>query len=241
MSAAPHTRAALSKYERLAANLEARVSTMAPHMALPTERELLEEFSVSRSVVRQAIRVLLSKGLVYNIQGSGTYVCDPAVVSKTLRLTGFSEDMRHRGLHPSSTVLGQGTAEASAELASTLQVPVGAPLRMLHRLRLADGVPMALETIYLVDEVISSVDLDFDRSIYEQISDAGFVIDRAAQTITAVNLDASQARLLDQAVGAAAIQVSRVTYTDRGQPFEQATTTYRGDRYSYQIGVGRTL
>jgi len=98
---------------------------------------------------------------------------------------------------------------------------------------------MALETTYLTDDLIASSTIDFGRSIYEQLAEGGIVVDRAAQTIRAVNLDVGQARLLDQAVGAAAIEVSRVTYTDRGQPFEQAVTTYRGDRYSFQIGVGR--
>ncbi|MEP6855278.1 MAG: GntR family transcriptional regulator [Pedococcus sp.] len=229
-----------SKYEQLASTLEARIAPMTPHAALPTERELMEDFSMSRSTVRQAIRVLLGRGLVYNVQGSGTYVSDPEVVSKTLRLTGFTEDMRQRGLEPSSRVISSDCVPAPPELASTLQVTPGAPLRMLRRLRLADGVPMALETIYLVSELLGTSDVDFDRSIYEQLADAGVVVDRAAQTIRAVNLDVDQARLLDQAVGAAAIQVSRVTYTDRGQPFEQAVTTYRGDRYSFQIGVGRS-
>jgi len=236
----PGRAATPSKYEQLAATLEKRIPTMAPHAALPTERELLEEFSMSRGTVRQAIRVLQSRGLVYNVQGSGTYVSDPAVVSKTLRLTGFTEDMRQRGLQPSSRVLANQTVVAPPGLAATLQVAPGSSLRMLHRLRLADGVPMALETIYLVNDMIAATDVDFDRSIYEQLSEAGIVIDRAAQTIRAVNLDVEQARLLDQAVAAAAIQVSRVTYTDRGQPFEQAVTTYRGDRYSFQIGVGRS-
>jgi GntR family transcriptional regulator len=200
----------------------------------------MEEFSMSRSTVRQAIRVLVAKGLVYQVQGSGTYVSDPEVVAKTLRLTSFSEDMRQRGLEPSTAVLSNESLPASPELASALQIAPGAPLRRLRRLRLADGVPMALETTYLTDDLIASSTIDFGRSIYEQLAEGGIVVDRAAQTIRAVNLDVGQARLLDQAVGAAAIEVSRVTYTDRGQPFEQAVTTYRGDRYSFQIGVGRT-
>jgi len=228
-----------SKYEQLASSLEQRIAPMAPHAAPPTERELMEEFSMSRSTVRQALRVLMARGLVYQVQGSGTYVADPEVVSKTLRLTGFSEDMRQRGLTPSSSVISNETVEATSELATALQVPTGTSLRKLRRLRLADGVPMALETIHLISDLLASSELNFDHSLYEQLADAGIVVDRAAQTIRAVNLDVDQARLLDQAVGAAAIQVSRVTYTDHGQPFEQAVTTYRGDRYSFQIGVGR--
>lgn len=232
----------LIKYEQLVASLQEKIATMAPHAALPTERALREEFALSRTTVRRAIQVLLRNGLVYNIQGSGTYVANPAVVSKTLRLTGFSEDMKQRGLAPSSQVLKQGPAAASAELASLLEVDLGAPLLMLHRLRLADEAPMALEEICLVtDRVRAAQPLDYGRSLYEQLNQAGIVVDRAAQTIEAVNLDAEQARHLDQAVGAAALRVTRTTYTDRGQPFERAATTYRGDRYSFEIGVGIDL
>ncbi|MEZ4506657.1 MAG: FadR/GntR family transcriptional regulator [Thermomicrobiales bacterium] len=41
---------------------------------LPTERELAETFGVSRSVVREAIKVLSAQGLVEARQGSGLYV-----------------------------------------------------------------------------------------------------------------------------------------------------------------------
>jgi GntR family transcriptional regulator len=229
------------KYEILAAALEERVRAMNAHDALPTERQLLEEFQVSRTTVRQAIQLLIRKGLVYNVQGSGTYVANPAVVSKSLRLTGFSEDMRQRGLEPASEVLAQGAVAASAELAAKLHVTPGAPLLAMRRLRSADRVPMALEYVYLVAAMVDLERINPEQSLYEQLSDEGVHVSRAAQTIEAVNLDAEQARYLDQAVGAAALRVQRVSFTDRGTAFEHAETIYRGDRYSFDIVVGRDL
>jgi GntR family transcriptional repressor for pyruvate dehydrogenase complex len=46
---------------------------------LPPENKLCEMFGVSRSILREAIRVLASKGLVEVRQGSGTRVCMPKV------------------------------------------------------------------------------------------------------------------------------------------------------------------
>lgn len=230
-----------AKYEILAARLEERVRTMNAHDALPTERQLLEEFQVSRATVRQAIQLLIRKGLVYNVQGSGTYVANPAVVSKSLRLTGFSEDMRQRGLEPASVILAQGSAPASAELAAKLHIDPGAPLLMMRRLRLADRVPMALEYIYLVTALVDPARIDSGQSLYEQLGEQGIHVSRAAQTIESVNLDAEQARQLDQAVGAAALRVRRVSFTDRGVAFEYGETIYRGDRYSFDIVVARDL
>jgi len=226
-----------TKYEVVAAVLEERVRGMQPQDALATERELLEEFRVSRTTVRQALKVLIDKGLVYNVQGSGTYVTNPAMVSKALRLTGFSEDMRQRGLVPASSILAQGPTAATAELAAKLHVAPGAPMLTIRRLRLADGVPMALESVALVSDLIAADTIDFGKSLYEQLRTEGLQVKRAAQTIEAANLTADEAHLLDQAVGAAALRVRRVTYTDRGQALEYAETIYRGDRYSYDIVV----
>lgn len=50
---------------------------------LPTERELAETFGVSRSVVREAIKVLSAQGLVESRQGSGLYVRNRPVESVT--------------------------------------------------------------------------------------------------------------------------------------------------------------
>lgn len=229
------------KYERLADTLQELVQTMPPDHSLPTERELLEEYGVSRATVRQAIRLLVQRGLVYNIQGSGTYVADPAVVSKTLRLTSFSEDMRQRGLEPASRILGHETIDPPADVAAKLHLPEGASLVSVRRLRLADSVPMALENSYLVAALLGQQEIDPTGSIYEQLGRAGIVPWRAAQTIGVVNLDVQQARQLDQPVGAAALRVERVSYTKRGEAFEYAETVYRGDRYNFDIVVGREL
>lgn len=50
---------------------------------LPTERELAETFGVSRSVVREAIKVLSAQGLVESRQGSGLYVRNRPIESVT--------------------------------------------------------------------------------------------------------------------------------------------------------------
>ena len=65
------------------------------------------------------------------------------------------------------------------------------------------------------------------------------MVQRAAQTIEAVNLDREQAHALDQPVGAAALRVTRVSYTDPGVPVEFAQTIYRADRYGYDLVVSR--
>ena len=53
--------------------------SFAPGQKLPTERELAEQFEVSRPSVREALQKLEAKGLVSRKQGGGTFVCDTLV------------------------------------------------------------------------------------------------------------------------------------------------------------------
>src|ERR1700724_2481065 len=77
--------------------IESRV--LAPDDALPPERDLARDFSVSRITVRKAIEGLVSEGMLVRRQGSGTFV--RARVEKNFsKLTSFSEDMRARGRNP---------------------------------------------------------------------------------------------------------------------------------------------
>lgn len=227
------------KYELVADELSRRAGDLAAHDALPSERDLMQQLGVSRMTVRRAIEQLVRRGLVYQVQGSGTFVADPAVVTKTLRLTSFTEDMEQRGLTPTTTVRSTGSTGASAEIARRLGIEPGEEVFVLERLRLADGTPMALERVHLPALGIDWASVDPGTSLYAQMAAEGWTVERAAQTIEAVNLDRETAHALDQAVGAAALRVTRVTYTEAGRPVEHAMTIYRGDRYGYDLVISR--
>ena len=65
-------------YEQIANQIRNLISdgTLRPGDQLPSERELAEQFGVSRTVVREAIRVLGEKGLIEIQAGKGTFVTD---------------------------------------------------------------------------------------------------------------------------------------------------------------------
>ncbi|HET7476128.1 MAG TPA: GntR family transcriptional regulator [Dermatophilaceae bacterium] len=227
------------KYEWVADELARRVAALQPHDTLPSERDLMQELGVSRMTVRRAIELLGRRGLVYQVHGSGTFVADPEVVTKTLRLTSFTEDMVARGLTPSTKIRSAQVAPAPDEVARRLRIAPQTQILTLERLRLADGQPMALEAVRLPPVGVDWSALDLTSSLYAQMESLGTTVQRAAQTIEAVNLDRDQAHALDQPVGAAALRVTRVSYTEAGRPVELAQTIYRGDRYDFDVVISR--
>src|SRR6185503_20029289 len=122
--------------------IESRI--LSPDDALPPERDLATEFSVSRITVRKAIDGLVGEGLLVRRQGSGTFVC--ARVEKNFsKLTSFSEDMRARGRTPHSVWLKRAAGTVTPEESLTLRLSPGTPVYRFERLRFADDAPMSLE------------------------------------------------------------------------------------------------
>ncbi len=227
------------KYEIVADGIMKTITeTLSPHQALPSERELVAVYNVSRMTVRAAIAKLIQQGRVYNVQGAGTFV-GSMDISKTPRLTSFTEDMVSRGFVPSSRVLGAWLTEANTPIARHLGIEPGDECTHLRRLRLASASPMALEDVYVPRSVLDLADLDLGRSLYEQLAEAGLEVYRAEQEIRSVALNNEDSFLLEVSPGTPALCVERVSCSQRGKTIEFAQTLYRSDRYSFHFAITR--
>ncbi|MCK0115948.1 GntR family transcriptional regulator [Isoptericola sp. CG 20/1183] len=229
------------KYEALRARLEADIRTgLRPHDPLPSERKLMATYEVSRMTVRQALRLLADDGLVYRVQGSGTFVADPTMITKSLTLTSFTEDITARGMLPGSRSQEVERIEAEAEVAQDLGLSPGAPVVHVQRVRTADGSPMCIEDVWVPADLLPP---DFGTqsvaSLYATFESLGQVPDVAEQTIRATVVDSAQAALLDVAPHSPAFVVSRVTYTADARPIERGRSVYRADRYDFRVSVQR--
>jgi GntR family transcriptional regulator len=231
------------KYEAVADGVAAMIvdGSLAPHSPLPSERQLMATYSVSRMTVRAAIAKLIDEGRVYNVHGSGTFVGSTEMFSKAPSLTSFTQDMVARGFSPSSRVLALVRIEADAALARWLNLPVGSECTHLRRLRIADGIPMAIEDMYVPGTILDFDDFDLDgsRSFYEQLARAGHEPYRAEQEILAASLTSEEARLLDVKDGSAALCVERIVSSSKGKAVEYTRALYRADRYSFHTVITR--
>lgn len=229
-----------AKHEWLRERLLQDMTGLHPRSPLPTERELASRYEVSRATVRQALDALEESGTVYRVQGAGTFVAGPHV-SKSLSLTSFSEDMRMRGLRPSSRVLAADEVPADAVIAEDLQIPAAASVVRLVRVRLADDSPMCLETAYLpAARVPGLLENDLATSLYDLLERRyGLRLGRANQRLDAVTATETDAGLLAVPPGAPALRVHRISFDERDQPVERTTSLYRADRYDMQFAIRR--
>ncbi|MGH3728828.1 MAG: GntR family transcriptional regulator [Micromonosporaceae bacterium] len=231
----------LRKHELMYRRLLEQIRTeLSPRDALPSERELTTRYQVSRATVRQALQRLEEEGWVHRMQGAGTYVSDPATISKSLALTSFSEDMRARKLTAGSKLLGLRRVTADVAVARDLRLSPGAEVVHIRRLRLADGEPMCLEQVWLRGDLLPDADAALaSGSLYEVLAERGIEMHHADQVIGATVADVEQAELLAVAPYSPALRVTRVTYDGTSRPVEYAESIYRADRYDFRITVSR--
>lgn len=199
--------------------------------ALPPERDLAEEFAVSRITVRKALDGLVAEGLLTRRQGSGTFVSG-RVEKNFSKLTSFTEDMIARGRTPKSTWLRKSSGTVTPEESLTMGLSPGTPVYRFHRLRFADDAPMALEYCTVPAFCLPSVDT-VESSLYVALEKAGYRPTRALQRLRAVLFTTEQAELLRAHERDAGLLVERRGFLPDGRAVEFSQSFYRGDTYDF--------
>jgi GntR family transcriptional regulator len=204
---------------------------LAPDEALPAERQLAAELALSRITVRKAIDGLVGEGLLVRRPGSGNFI-NNRIEKNFAKLTSFSEDMRARGRNPRSVWLKRSEGTVTPDEALRLRLSPGAPVYRYHRIRYADDVPMCLEYATIVAACLPSLDA-VDVSMYDALEAAGNRPVRALQRLSALLLDADQAKLLQANVGDAGLSVERLGFLRDGRAVEFCRSYFRGDMYDF--------
>jgi GntR family transcriptional regulator len=227
----------LPLYLQLARHLRSLVSDgkLGHGDALPGERELAERLGVSRITVRKAVRELSAEGLLLQRQGAGTFVNpDPHVEQRLRSLTSFSEDVQSRGLKAGSVWLHRKVTVASPGETLALCLRPGSTVSRLHRLRTANGTPMAVETAVVPTRFLPDPE-EVKGSLYDMLRRRGFTPFRALQRLTAVRLTPELAKQLDVPEGAAAFSIERRTMLEDDTLLELVHSHYRGDAYDFVV------
>ncbi|MCC8179550.1 MAG: GntR family transcriptional regulator, partial [Planctomycetes bacterium] len=201
---------------------------------LPTENELINRYGISRITVRKALDLLSKDGLIAKRRGYGTFVQAPKVEQTLTRVLHFANEMEKRGRKTSTAVLANKTVLAHKTIAEGLGIEEGSELILVSRLRLADGVPLCMESAYLIKERCPLVlEQDFSTASLRK-----FLIDNyniswqlAKQKIFAVTAAARQAKHLKIKAGDPLIYIERISYDQYNRAGEYLEAYYRGDSY----------
>ncbi|HSH81452.1 MAG TPA: GntR family transcriptional regulator [Herpetosiphonaceae bacterium] len=228
---------AVPLYVQLKKLIEGQITdgALAAHSRVPSERELSEQFGISRMTARQALAELIQEGRLYTSVGKGTFVAEPKIHQNLQSLTSFTEDMLARGLVPTTRIIRREFVLASATVASGLHIAEGSNVVCVERLRLADDKPLALETACLAFEGAERLlTLDLDGSLYAVLqAEFGLIPTEALEELDAVLAQPRERLLLNLSEGAPVLKILRTTFDGQGHAFEYVESVYRGDRYRF--------
>jgi GntR family transcriptional regulator len=210
---------------------------------LASEEELSRIYQVSRMTARQALHGLKVSGYAFSEKGRGTFVTRPKLEKNIMHLHGFTEDMRQRGMKASSKLLEQSVITGNNDLSEKLKLNLGDHVIRLRRLRLADGIPMAIEESHVPLRRFPGLErIDFARnSLYATLRERyGVRVGYADETIEALPATREESELLTIPSRASVLSISRIILTTQESPIESACSRYRGDRYRASIRVPMT-
>lgn len=222
------------KHREAREHLEELIEELRIGDALPPERVLAADFGISRMTLRRALEDLVAQGLVVRRHGAGTFVGEPKI-AQPLTATSFSEDMRSRGFTPGSRTIELDETWAGPRLGHRLQVSPGSRVLRVRRLRLADGEPMAIESLHVPLDLVPGLAADDleDKSFYALLARHGIHLARATQTIEPTVTDEVESQLLGRPLHSPSFLFERTSWDDRDRAVEFVRSIYRGDRYKF--------
>lgn len=214
---------------------------LVPGDLIPSEREYAQQHGISRMTVRQAINDLVNDGYLYRQKGKGTFVARKKIEQPLQGLTSFTEDMKKRGMTPSSRLLHFEIVPAPEKIAKKLEIEPNAPVYDIRRVRLADDLPMALETSVISANLVQGLTKEQARgSLYQTIEGKlGKRIDYARQVIESSTARQSESEALGIQEGSPVLLIQRNTFLTDGTPLEVVKSVYRADRYKLMIDMHR--
>ena len=201
---------------------------------IPSELELSEQFQISRTTIRQAIGELVNERKLERIQGRGTFVSEISIDKQIERVSGFSQDMRTRGLTPTSDILNFEKVEAPAKVVKALRLVEGESAILLKRLRKGNNRRIALEVVYLPYEKYKDLlsEIVGDDSLYEILAKKFAVWPKySEQIIESIKCPSEEADLLGIEKGGPVFLFHTTAFDQYDQPLEYTEGYYRGDRY----------
>jgi GntR family transcriptional regulator len=157
-------------------------------------------------------------------------------------MTSFTEEMRRRGMTPSSRTIELRVTPAGAHLGRLLHVSPSEPVVIVTRLRLADRESMAIETLHVRESFVpglTAADLE-KQSFYQLLDDRyGIVIVGGKQAIEPTVTNEEESAALGVPLHSPAFLFERTTRTESGQIVEYVRSIYRGDRYRIVSDLSR--
>ncbi|MBO1265090.1 GntR family transcriptional regulator [Proteiniclasticum sp. SCR006] len=212
---------------------------------IPSERELMKQFNVSRITAKRAVDDLVNEGYLYRVQGKGTFLREEEAEHDLVSIMSCTEDIIKMGMTPTKALIKEEVIEADKTRQKRLHLANNEMVYMVKRVYYADKIPVNYTTTYLPIKYFPGIEEhDFSKeSIYDVLENIYNVkITSAKRTLEAVLALDEVATLLDINQKQPVILFRAITYgivNGREIPIETFKSYYRSDRFKFYINQNK--
>ena len=162
-------------------------------------------------------------------------MCAPPRLKTNLReITSFHEACLMMGCTAGTRVVAAGVTRADETTRRKLGLETDEMVEIV-RLRMADDLPVMLETNRFAMKHAGLLQADMNGSLYHLFSKQGIEAASGVHEISLCYANGQQARLLEVEAGAALLQLEQVIYDQHGLPLHTSHQVIRGDRFTFRI------
>jgi GntR family transcriptional regulator len=249
-------------YRQIAEDLRSKIEAgaLARGAQLPTEIELRDQYDASRNTVRDAIKWLITRGLVETRPGQGTFVVEK-ITPFLSTLTGDPEtgfgggeddiynlEVKATRRVPTASVPRVEIQQVSESTAPELQLGTGSTVVSRHQSRFIDGTPWSLQTSFYP---MSFVTRGASRLIEASNIEGGTVsylletlgVDQAGWrdviVVRAPNQVETAFFKLPDDGRVSVVETRRTTFDSHGMPVRLTVSVYPADRNQFAVNVGK--
>ncbi|MBN1835156.1 MAG: GntR family transcriptional regulator [Spirochaetales bacterium] len=223
-------------YTRLFNVLQDRIlgKHYSPGQKLPTEREMCEEFNLSRITCRHAIRLLQERGLVDRFPGRGTFVKSLRPRKVPILVNDYSESIRKEAPNTTRRLMSYMEIIPPDGIAESLGLFKSEPCLLAERIDMLGDEPVAFDKAYLPrasaqylsEDLLTRVDF-LDLWLERE----GIRMSHMWNSLEAVNATSEIQLKLRMPSDCPVLKVTDIVYSSANRPLAVFVTFYRGDRF----------
>ncbi|AIG65051.1 GntR family transcriptional regulator [Weissella tructae] len=204
---------------------------------IPSERELADQFDVSRMTLRQAVMLLVDEGVLERRVGSGTYVAEQKVQETLNGLTSFTDLMAAIGKVATTKTISYHIGQATASEQKRLNMNEGDNVLRMERVRYGNDEPIAFEVAAIPARLVRGLSREsLSNSLYHTLEvERDLHVNYARQTVTAAAVTERVADLLDIKRSDPVLVLRQTTFAQNDEPFEYVRTQYVGSRFEFYL------
>ncbi len=204
-----------------------------------SEREICEEYGVSRITVREVVGGLEREGFLVRRQGKGTFVKDLSDEPEQKPIFKFTDTVRALGIKTATRVLDYVIMPCKALEARELGISEGERIYRIERLRSIDGALFSLEVSYIPVSVAPGMteasvkELGLTAALKHH---AGISPDFASETIEAVSCPEKPSMMIGIKRDSPVLKIRRLTKA-KGKSLELCESIMKQDRFKYIVEI----